>query len=54
MATATERKVIGMEVEDRLKLIKETIDEAKKAFERSDIKTMQALLLKAYTLGSQL
>jgi hypothetical protein len=52
MATATEPKVFGMSVEERLKKIEEAIDRAKVALKNGDIKEMNTLLLKAYTLGS--
>jgi hypothetical protein len=52
MATVTEPKVFGMSVEERLKKIEETIDQAKAALKSGNIKEMNTLLLKAYTLGS--
>ncbi|MEM3154162.1 MAG: hypothetical protein QW165_01170 [Candidatus Woesearchaeota archaeon] len=54
MATATERKVVGMTQEERLAEIEACIAGSREAFERREYKKMNSLLLRAYTLGSQL
>ena len=55
MATATERKVVvGMTETERLREVRISIELALDALKGGDIRTMQKMLLKAYTLGSQL
>ncbi len=55
MATATERKVVvGMTETERLREVRVSIELALDALNGGDIKTMQKMLLRAYTLGTSL